>query len=388
MARRPRPWFWKARDAWYVTIGGQRHLLGQDKDEAYDRFYAMMRQPQQRKVSADALVAVIDAFLEWVLKNRSSDTYEWYRYRLQRFVERYPDLRADDLRPFHAETWADSYDFSVTSKRNYLRSIKRCMKWAKKQGYVDRNPIEDLEVPTAEAKEVYVSPEELQVLISYVRDQTFADLVATTYDCGCRPQELIAVTASNVDLTNGRWVFRKSESKGKRISRVVYLPDTALAITQRLMIGRCNGPIFRNVNGRPWTADSVNSGFLRLRFRMGRDEMRRRGETIADKQIEAFIPTLCPTRVAKGRVLEKTKAELREEAKGKLTNKRAAQLAPRYSLYALRHSWATNALQRGVDALTVAILMGHKDPSTLAKVYQHLSLNPQHLLEQARRAVG
>ncbi len=34
----------------------------------------------------------------------------------------------------------------------------------------------------------------------------------------------------------------------------------------------------------------------------------------------------------------------------------------------LRHSWATHALERGVDALTVVILMGHRDPSTLAKV--------------------
>ena len=286
------------------------------------------------------------------------------------------------------ETWADAYDFSVTSKRNYLRSIKRCMKWAKKQGYVDRNPIEDLEVPTAEAKEVYVSPDEFQTLLAYVRDRTFADLMETAYDCGCRPQELLAVGASNVDLPNQRWVFTKSESKGKRISRVVYLPDTAMAITQRLVLAHPDGPIFRNVNGRPWTTDAANCGFLRLQMRMGKEETKRRGETILDEQIAAFIPTLCPTHSSKGLVVEKTRAELRAEAKRKLTYKRAAQLAPRYSLYALRHGWATNALQRGVDPLTVAILMGHEDPSMLAKVYQHLSLNPKHLLEQARRAAG
>ena len=68
--------------------------------------------------------------------------------------------------------------------------------------------------------------------------------------------------------------------------------------------------------------------------------------------------------------------------------KRAAELAPRYSLYALRHSWANNALKKGVDALTVAILMGHEDPSTLSKVYQHLSLNPAHMLTQAKKAAG
>jgi site-specific recombinase XerD len=66
----------------------------------------------------------------------------------------------------------------------------------------------------------------------------------------------------------------------------------------------------------------------------------------------------------------------------------AESKAPKYSLYTLRHSWATHALERGVDALTVAVLMGHRDPSTLAKVYQHLSQNPDYMLEQARKAAG
>ena len=71
MARRPKPWFWKARGAWYVTIAGERHSLGEDKDEAYDLFYSLMRQPQQRKVSAEWVAAIFDAFLEWVLNKRS-----------------------------------------------------------------------------------------------------------------------------------------------------------------------------------------------------------------------------------------------------------------------------------------------------------------------------
>jgi len=116
--------------------------------------------------------------------------------------------------------------------------------------------------------------------------------------------------------------------------------------------------------------------------------MQRRGEKIPEESIAAAVKNLAKTRIRNGEKIAKTQAELRCEAKRKLTNKRAAQLAPRYSLYALRHSWATNALQRGVDPLTVAILMGHEDPSMLAKVYQHLSLNPKHLLDEARRAVG
>ena len=76
------------------------------------------------------------------------------------------------------------------------------------------------------------------------------------------------------------------------------------------------------------------------------------------------------------------------EARRKLRLRQAERLAQKYSLYTIRHSWATHALERGVDALTVAVLMGHRDPSTLAKVYQHLSHNPEYLLDQARKAAG
>lgn len=101
-----------------------------------------------------------------------------------------------------------------------------------------------------------------------------------------------------------------------------------------------------------------------------------------------MLQRISKTRTEKGKLVQKSERERLTEAKRKLRYRKAAELGPRYSLYALRHSWATNALERGVDAPTVAVLMGHSDPSTLARVYQHLSHNPKHLLEQAKKAVG
>ena len=86
MARRPKPWFRRARRAWFVTVNGEQHNLGPDKAEAFDRFYELMRQPTERKVSPLSLAAIADAFLDWVQKQRSPETYEWYRYRLERFA--------------------------------------------------------------------------------------------------------------------------------------------------------------------------------------------------------------------------------------------------------------------------------------------------------------
>ena len=384
----PKPFFKKSRGVWYVEIDRHQHNLGPDRDEAFRQYYQLMGQPHEQKVSAESLAAIIDAFLGWVERHRSAETYEWYRYRLQRFIERYPDLRAADVRPYHVEKCVARYQLSVNSRRNYLRSIKRCLRWATAQGYLDRNPIANLELPSQERREIALSRGEFDTLLVYARNQAFADLLTVTWETGCRPQESLHVEARHVDLANQRWVFSRSESKMKRTARVVYLTDPALVIVRRLMLAHPEGPLFCNTNGKPWTTDAVNCAFAAVQVRMGKAEMQRRGEEIPEENIAAAVKNLAKTRIRNGEEVAKTQAELRCEAKRKLTNRRAAQLAPRYSLYALRHSWATNALQRGVDPLTVAILMGHEDPSMLAKVYQHLSLNPKHLLEQARRAAG
>ena len=387
MARRPKPWFRKSRDAWFVTVGGVQNNLGPDKKLAFDRFYELMRQPQECKVDPRSLTTLVNAFLHWVRTHRSPDTLEWYRYRLQRFVEKHPDLRVGDMKPFHAQKWVDSYpDLSVTSRRNYLRSIKRCLAWAVKQGYLDKNPIAALEVPTGECREVVISSDEFETLLSFCRDENFRDLVIVTWETGCRPQESLRVEARHLDLANQRWVFPPKESKGKRAPRIVYLNDKAMEITKKKLERNLSGLLFRNADGVPWTTEAVNCCFDRLQARMGRVEMDARKMSVDDDAIAAFITTLKPTRKTRGRELKKTDAELRWEARRKLTDRLASSLVPRYSLYAIRHSWATRALKAGLDGLTVAILMGHSDPSTLARVYQHLAHDPQHLVNQAKRA--
>ena len=116
--------------------------------------------------------------------------------------------------------------------------------------------------------------------------------------------------------------------------------------------------------------------------------LRERSLQPTNQQIQELAESLSRTCRRKGIEIKKTVAELRHEANKKLTGRIARGLVPRYSLYELRHSCATNALRQGVDPLTVAILMGHKDPSMLARVYQHLSHSPEHMRDQARKAVG
>ena len=385
----PKPFYRKSRGLWYVQIDGKQHNLGPDRDQAFDAYHDLMRQPQPTKVVGDSVLAIIDAFLDWCQKNRAPDTYEWYRSRLEMFACSIPrNLHVSHLKPFHVQQWIDSStNWADGSKRNACRAVQRAMKWAEKQGIIDRSPIAHMEKPPSGKRETVVGDEEFSHILSLVPDRDFRDLLITTWDTGCRPQESLIVEAHHVDLQNSRWVFRQTESKTD-MPRFVYLTERALEIVQRRMLVHSAGPIFRNSRGAAWTTDAVNCAFTRIRMRMGKGIMKDRNIEIPKKDIERLMKQLAREHKVNGNVVTKREAELRHEAKRKLTNRKASELAPKYCLYVLRHTWMNRLLTRGVDGLTVAILAGHCDTSTLAKTYQHLSQNPTFLLEQARKAAG
>ncbi len=392
----PKPFFKKGRGVWYVEIDRKQVNLGSDKDEAFRRYHQFMSQPQPKYVAADSVLGVVDAYLEWCSKHRAPDTYRWYRDRLQEFARHIdPTLSVAQLRPFHVQQWIDAREgWADGSRRNAIRAVKRVFKWAEEQGYIDRSPVAHMKKPKGGKREIIVSQKEFDEILSLAPDRGFRDLVIVTWETGCRPQESLIVEARHVDLVNQRWVFQQSEEKSRSSMRVVYLTDRALEIVKRLMFAYPAGPLFRNSDGEPWTADSVNCAFTRIQVRMGRrllkatkaaKDKRRKLLYVDEESVRALAATMSREQ-RDGK--PKSEARLHWEARQRLTNKAAMAVAPKYSLYAFRHTWMNRLLTSGVDALTVAILAGHRDLSTLARYYQHLSLNPKHLLAQAKKAVG
>jgi len=337
----PKPFFRPNRGLWYVQINGKQINLGSDEAAAFKTYYGLM---QQRDTSPDApppiptanqrlVVVIVDEFLDWSQKHQAAKTYRWYKDRLNSFVATIDSaLTADQLKPHHVQKWVDNYGKPLKSgsRRNLIASMKRAMKWAEEQGYVARSPLTHMKKPGCGRKEQVVTPEQYAALLARYKDQNFKDLLTITWETGCRPQESLRVEARHVDLAANRWFFPASESKGKKIPRIVYLTTTALEITKRLMEKHPTGPLFRNTDGLPWTPCATNCRFQTVKRKLG----------------------------------------------------------VKFSLYALRHSFATHALMNGVDCITVSTLMGHSDPSTLAKTYQHISQSSAFMTEQLKKAVG
>jgi integrase len=339
MAHYPKPFFRAPRGVWYVQIDGKQVNLGPDKTAAFKTYHGLMQQRDEKPAavqpaSGGALVIVIvDEFLDFCQKHRAPDTYIWYKDRLESFCKTIDaTLTAGQLRPHHVQKWVDNYPVPLKSgsRRNLIQSVKRALKWAEEQGYIDHSPIAHMRKPSCGHKEQVVTPEQYDALLARYKDQEFRDLLITTWETGCRPQESLRVEARHVDVAGSRWVFPASESKGKKIPRVVYLTPKALEISKRLMEKHPTGPLFRNTQGKPWTPGMTNCRFQTVRRKTG----------------------------------------------------------VKYSLYSLRHSFATHALMKGVDCITVATLLGHADPSMLSKTYQHVSQSPSYMQQQLQRAVG
>ena len=258
-------------------------------------------------------------------------TYRWYKDRLQNFARSVPSLTVNQLKPFHIQQWVDTHpNWSDGHRRGCIIAVQRAFRWAENLGYIEKTPIRQIEKPTAGKRERIVTEDEYSTIRAATKDEEFRDLVTSAWETGARPQELVRVESRHVDLANSRWILPPQEAKMKRRPRLVYLTDPALEITKRLMQEHPDGPIFRNCAGKPWNRFSVSCRFGRL------------SKTVGAK--------LC--------------------------------------LYNFRHSFANRLLKSGVDALTVAILLGHADVSMLGKVYQHLSHSPGHLLEQLRKIAG
>src|SRR5262245_41876061 len=351
MGRQAKVWRWKARNSYYTTIDGKQVNLGPDKDNARATFHRLMSEKRGHANTSDPLVStIIDLFLEWLPQHRSPATYQWYESRLRRFTEFHKHLLVSELKPHHVQRWADSNPtHSSTTRRNSVQSVKGALKWAKLQGYVESNPIADMSRPNAEARDDVITPDEFKNLLSFVRDENFRSLLVVAYETGARPTELFKVEARHVDLQRSRWKFERTEAKSKKQIRFVYLSDNALRITRNLMHANPDGPLFRNTKGQPWNKGSCSCQFARLRRRMAKATMLAQGMEVSRK---------------------------------KLTRQQVNRYAKRFCLYLCRHSFATNALNNGLDVLTVATLLGHKDPSMIARVYAHLNHNPDRLLEQ------
>lgn len=330
MARKRKgPWRRGQNGHWYTTIG-RKIVKVADGDRTYEQAfqeYAKIVSLPHEPPARLTVGVLLNSFLDWCQSNRAEATYEWYRRFCKSFVQfTGVSLKISDVKPYHVQDWLSrEYKDATNNTRNgAIRAVQRAFNWGVKNGRIDRNPIIGVEKPSRKPREAVLTEQQFQELLGHVRDQEFRDYLQFMWETGCRPQEIRLIQRKHID--GNRITLERNSSKGEKYNRVIYLNESAREILGRL---KGTGPLFRNSKGNPWTANSVRCRFRTLKKKMN-------------------LPELCAT--------------------------------------TLRHSWATNSLKNGMDTTTASILMGHRDPSTLIRNYQHLAKDHEYLAKAAETA--
>jgi integrase len=339
----PRKPFFRAFDGWWyaqVTLAGKRKQVklvkGRENErEAYRAFCRLVADEGQiLPATANQSVAnVCDLFLDASQRLHKPATFEWHRYYLQDFCDRHGRLMTADLKPFHVTRWLDAHPDWKNSRRHAIGILKRAFNWAEGQGYITANPIRGVKKPRGGKRQRVLTADERRQILEAIPDEPFRQFVFAMQETGCRPGEVAAVTAAQVDLTLGVWTFgdhKTAHQTGK--PRVVYLSPAGLALTRTLVERYRTGPLFRGHGGRAYSRNAIRCRFRRLRVK---------------------LPDLA-----------------------------------HFTAYSYRHTFTTDALTNGVGIAQVAELLGHTGTDMVMRHYQHLAQKVQHMRDAAAKAVG
>ncbi len=346
-----KPYFRQHDGWWYaqVRVGAARKqfklVRGRDNEKRAYELFNELKAKEPEDVADMANLTVFDAFrlfIDWSRKTHKPASAELARHFLQSFID-HPfqgklcgKLRVTALKPLHVTNWLTGNDWNPTTCNRAISLVKRALNWCVEQGVLTRNPLRDMKKPRERRREKILTAEERQRIVAAVKDKAFTRFLYALGQTGARPGEIRTVTAAHVKCSaNAETLYWELEGKTTDRtgdSRCIYLTPGMTELCRDLAREYPEGPLFRNTRGKPWTRNAIRIRFRNLRKRLG--------------------------------------------------------LAPGVVAYAFRHTFITDALEKGVPIASLAELAGHKDTRMISMVYSKLSQKRQHLAEMAAKAAA
>ena len=239
-----------------------------------------------------------------------------YAYTLKRFhlfiqstCDDLSDVTVDTIRDFIVHLQSPQINLKERSLAANISTLNSFFTWLIVEEAIVKNPMAKVKLPKRSQKKVrkFLAPDELAMLrdacVTY-REKAIVEFLVTT---GCRISEALGINVADVDFIN-RSV--KVTGKGNK-ERVVYFSDDAKLMIEKHIGERRGGTALFPNTRKPYSVASAGSI---------RDILRDLG------------------------------------IRAKLTNRVRPHL--------LRHTFATNAINSGLDITILQKLLGHDDIST------------------------
>ena len=229
---------------------------------------------------------------------------------------------------------------SAKTVRNINQVISSAMDLAVAQKIIPANPTNACELPKVEHQEMQTIPaEQLQAFLNEARATGVYEMYYIELATGLRRGELLGLKWQDVDWKNGiikvrRQVARvdgqivEAPLKTKNSYRTVTISQQAIEVLKQQKTKTHDQYVFPSPNGGPISPDSVNNMLKRVLERAG---------------------------------------------------------IPKVRFHDLRHTFATLALQNGVDIKTVSGMLGHFSAGFTLDTYAHVTTSAQ---KEAAQTIG
>lgn len=322
----PAIWFRKSKNAYYLQISRTQQMrLGKTKAEAEAAYRAWLIEhgeqlpaPERKKLTVAELA---QQFLDHARAHTKPRTYEFYCYFVVPFVERFGAAPAATFPPLSFTKWLDEHAGWKGCRRNAIIAVKRLFSFGVEHQLLAESPLRGVKKPARKRRKRFLTPEERELLLGAVKDRYFREFLLALLDTGCRPSEVMRVTADDVSRDFTKWVLEEHKTDRTGEARVIYLTPAMQELTRRLATENPEGPLFRTWRRqggtvrRPWTQNGV-----RCRFR----NLRRKHPELAG-----------------------------------------------VTAYVMRHTFTTQALVNGVPVPVVSALLGHRSMQMVDEHYNH-----------------
>jgi site-specific recombinase XerD len=171
-------------------------------------------------------------------EGKSSRTVDWYGCFLDRFHDfldksglpvNIAEVTKDHIRQFiqylqtEARTPYKDKHLSPATVQGYVRCLKVFFSWAKREDYVETNPMAMIPVPKAPTRVVNAfNTEQVAKLIDVCHKTNGCGyrnmvIMLLMLDCGIRVSELVSIDLDDVDLTEGYIRIRRAKGGRERI---------------------------------------------------------------------------------------------------------------------------------------------------------------------------
>ena len=290
-----------------------------------------------------------DWLIEWLkIKVKSTTktrTYEKYHYQVNRYLlGSIGEMEISELNPFVLQEFVLSLkekELSPNTISNIVSVVKNSLNYAVKFGVIQRHYCSLITLPKCEEKIITpFSKEEQKILEKYILDKQiykYYGIIISLYS-GLRIGELLALTWQDVDFERKMLIIKKTchdswenghyvklFEKPKTISsiRIIPLSDFLLGVLSDLYSVRTNEYVVIGHSEYGAEVRTYQAQFTRLLHRIN---LKHRG------------------------------------------------------FHSLRHTFATRALECGMDIKTLSEILGHSNPSITLKRYAHSMLEHKFMM--------